>query len=461
MKDVDLATLTAPLSGAEPCGPDLELADDDDYLNAVVTTETILPPEYYVFSDYIGARQPYDQDRRYADLDIAGRIAAVVPFIDITRDLRLYVLLTKLYVLARSLPNAVTCVEAIAVLLEERWAGVHPNGDDEMRSEVLQRLDDPLIVTAFPHVPLFMSKRFGAITWQRYLTEVRKSGGTGDEPEDFDRSLADEGQTDLSVMVPLRNELAQTRATLERLALALRRMRAACAEHMSSGPPTLPALSQVLEKLHRFIDRIYRLAEATVVQLDPTAGLEPVAELASAEPTANGADQQAGSNSSGRPTTALKNVEEAAGALAAVVGYFERSEPSNPALLLLRQAQDLIGKSFVEAMQILVPDHAEKAMFEVGSAKIFSLPLSRLAASAPGPVADDAVDGHVETRAPAATRGEAVVLLEQVGAYFRVAEPSSPIPMLTDGARTLTGKDFMTLLGDVLPKDTLKAPGGR
>ena len=44
-------------------------------------------------------------------------------------------------------------------------------------------------------------------------------------------------------------------------------------------------------------------------------------------------------------------------ALAAVDHYFCSVEPSNPALLLVRQAQQLIGKSFLEVMQILIPEH--------------------------------------------------------------------------------------------------------
>ena len=457
---VDLDTLTKPLSAADPCGPDLELADDDDYLNAVVSTETVLPPEYFVFSDYIGTRQPYDQDRRYSDLDVRGLIATVSSFIGRTRDLRLYALLAKLYVLAKSLPDAEVCVEAMAVLLDQSWEGVHPGveaGGEGLRRDVLQRLDDTLVVTALQHVPLFVSKRHGGVTWNRYLTEVRKAGGTGDEVAEFDKVLAEEGQTELSVLLPLRDELAQARTLLIRFAQALRRIQATCAEHMEDGPPRFPTLAPLVDKLRALVDRVYALCEASVVRVDPASALEPleapVVDESSAPP-----DGVAATASPARVTAGLASAGDAAAALAAVAAYFGRAEPSNPALLLIHQAQGLIGKSFMEAMQILLPDHAPKANFEVGVAKTFALPLARLASPSSAAASVDGIAAQTSSAPVATTRGEAVALLDQVSAYFRSAEPSSPIPMLTEGARALTGKDFMTLLSDVLPKDTLKAP---
>ena len=47
-----------------------------------------------------------------------------------------------------------------------------------------------------------------------------------------------------------------------------------------------------------------------------------------------------------------------------------------------------------------------------------------------------------------------VTLLEQVGHYFRMAEPSSPIPFLTDRARDLAQRDFLSVLKALLPAGT-------
>ena len=54
------------------------------------------------------------------------------------------------------------------------------------------------------------------------------------------------------------------------------------------------------------------------------------------------------------------------------------------------------------------------------------------------------------------SRGEALAYLESVAVYFRAAEPSSPIPFLIDRARDLAVRDFLSVLGALLPENTLK-----
>jgi type VI secretion system protein ImpA len=206
----------------------------------------------------------------------------------------------------------------------------------------------------------------------------------------------------------------------------------------------------------------------------------------------------------------VSSAAEAAAALVAVGKYFSQAEPSNPALLLIRQAQQLVGKSFLEIIQVLIPEHVPQAVFNIGKDKFFGLPIEHLssvvresgadeaAETDPGPepeaaaaVAeegeeqpageDDAIAGaegtdeetSAGTDAPAAvtagngpitatrryqvkSRNEALGLLEMVGAHFRSAEPSSPIPFLTDRARDLALRDFLSVLSALLPENTLK-----
>jgi predicted component of type VI protein secretion system len=295
--------------------------------------------------------------------------------------------------------------------------------------------------------------------------EAKASGsGEGDDTSVFDKSLADEGQVELSPLLTRREGLAEPRETLQKFRQALDRIRAVCAEHMEDGPPTIGALQQLVGRLFQLVDRVYLVVEGAIVKLDPNESRETTLEIPSEgmDPALPNGREVPG----GREATSLAftSVEAAAAALAAAVAYFQRSEPSNPALLLLRQAQALIGKSFLEAMQLLVPEHVAKASIDMGSGRSFSLPLSRIAeVSVPVPearLADATGELDRVVRVPSvSTRGEAVAVLEQVGTYFRVAEPSSPIPMLTDRACALTGKDFMALLGDLLPPGAL--PSGK
>jgi type VI secretion system protein ImpA len=55
------------------------------------------------------------------------------------------------------------------------------------------------------------------------------------------------------------------------------------------------------------------------------------------------------------------------------------------------------------------------------------------------------------------SRPEALALLDQVRAYYRATEPTSPVPLLIERARTFAEQDFMSLLKDVLPEGGLKS----
>ena len=165
------------------------------------------------------------------------------------------------------------------------------------------------------------------------------------------------------------------------------------------------------------------------------------------------------------------SLSEARDALAAIADYYSRQEPSSPTLPLVRQAHQLIGKSFVEVISILIPAHMEKAAFQIGGDRVFELPVSKLSSlSGAAPLSTNGGgDGTSEDAlAPAAatarpfqvgSRAQAIALLEQVQRYFRASEPSSPVPMLCERARALAERDFMSVLRDVLPKVALREFG--
>ena len=149
----------------------------------------------------------------------------------------------------------------------------------------------------------------------------------------------------------------------------------------------------------------------------------------------------------------------AVAALNAAARYFARSEPSSPALLLVRQALEMVGKSFVEAIRMMVPAHAESAAVNIGGRdRFFDLPIERMAALDGGGHLPVPADGTLDQDIVFAveSRSQALFLMGQVASYFRASEPSSPIPLLTDRARELAHRDFLSLLQDVLPEGTLR-----
>jgi type VI secretion system protein ImpA len=210
-----------------------------------------------------------------------------------------------------------------------------------------------------------------------------------------------------------------------------------------------------------------------------SAGLDKLSTLAA---TIRGfIDPQASAAGAGAEAADTSDVAAAAGgdlgpapaslaqvsqALAAIADYYSRSEPSSPILLLIRQAHHLIGKSFFEIMNILIPGHVERAAFQIGADQFFDLPLEKLSNFADVPaVSADGAGAPTGESAPTAAapryavanRAQAIALLDLVHRYFRRSEPSSPVPMLCDRARALAERDFMGVLRDVLPKDALRS----
>ena len=509
MVGLDLASLTDPVSEADPCGPDLDLDGDADYLNFMAKAEGLLPASYFSVQD----GKPFDR----TSIDFAAEFEVAKPLLERTRDLRLLVILAKFHILNRDPAAFETCIEATGALLATHWDHVHPRseaGDYTMRMAAIETLDDlPTVVYPLQFVPLVNHRRLGVITYRNYMTAAGEIRPREDEEQPLDTGAIDKAlmETELPPLVELLRRF-------EALQSAFSRIRSIWIEHAGFGQAVN------LDKVSQTIGKILSLVNGVVAKRDPSAAILPEGAAA------DGASADlAGELSAGQ----IKTRAEAADALAAAAEYFGRVEPSNPALLLVRQAQQLIGRSFVEAMQILVPAYFEQAAIAIGTQHVFDLSIERLsalesaskssqnhvfsadsasedsiseepaseqhgseqpmseepmseapAAEAPAaeePAAEESTDEEPvteeprsgsdpsETKAPAggsaaqkqhrkaATRQQVFILLDQVAAYYRAAEPTSPIPFIVDRARHLADRDFMSLLKDFLPDSTLRS----
>lgn len=78
---------------------------------------------------------------------------------------------------------------------------------------------------------------------------------------------------------------------------------------------------------------------------------------------------------------------------------------------------------------------------------------TRAPAEASAANGSNAAHGVSGNRAPGAigTRDDALRALDAVAAFFRANEPSSPVPLFIERAKRLVGKDFLTVLEDVIP----------
>jgi type VI secretion system protein ImpA len=427
--DPDVAALCTPLSSADPCGPDLDMEGDADYLNFFAGVEGVLPTTFFSPED----GSPFDR----TTVDIKGQVEAIKPLLARTRDIRLLLLQARLLILNKDLGGFALNLAATAYWLDKFWNDVHPRplpGDLVARSAAVGALDLPTVIFPLQYAPLIEARRHGPIsyrTWMIASAEVKPRTGEVQLPQ---ATVTEAISTaDPEVLAAARKNVALIKTSLD----SIRNVFLANGE--SAG---LDKLSALVATIRAFID--------------------PQATAADAPADAADSDLAATAGEAGPPPTSLVQASEA---LAAIADYYSRSEPSSPILLLVRQAHHLIGKSFFEVMNILIPAHVERASFQIGADQFFDLPLEKLSNFADVPAPSDGGGQSVEESATAepaprytvTNRAQAVALLDQVHRYFRRSEPSSPVPMLCDRARALAERDFMGVLRDVLPKDALRS----
>src|SRR5258708_36862503 len=93
--DPEVAALCTPFASTDPCGPDLDMEGDSDYLNFFAGVEGVLPPTFFTLED----GSPFDR----STVDIKGQLDAIKPLLARTRDIRLLVLQARLLILNKDL----------------------------------------------------------------------------------------------------------------------------------------------------------------------------------------------------------------------------------------------------------------------------------------------------------------------------------------------------------------------
>jgi type VI secretion system protein ImpA len=422
--DPEVAALCTPFSSTDPCGPDLDMEGDSDYLNFFAGVEGVLPTTFFSLED----GSPFDR----STVDIKGQLDAIKPLLARTRDTRLLLLQARLLILNKDLGGFARNLAATAYWLEKFWDAVHPRPQprDSARSGAVGSLDLPTVIFPLQYVPLVEARRLGPIsyrTWMIATGEVKPRTGEVQLPQ---AAVTEAISTaDPEVLAAARKNIALVKTSLDSIRDVF----------LTNGDSA-------------GLDKLLPLVATIRAFIDPQA--------TAAEAPADAADTGA---AAGDAPTSLAQASEA---LAAIADYYSRSEPSSPILLLVRQAHHLIGKSFFEVMNILIPAQMEQAAFHIGADQFFDLPLGKLSNFADVPPApDDGAGPSIEESAAAepaprytvTSRAQAIALLDQVHHYFRRSEPSSPVPMLCDRARALAERDFMGVLRDVLPKDALRS----
>jgi type VI secretion system protein ImpA len=420
------------VSEDDPCGPDLDLEGDADFMNFIAATEGQLPASYYAFN------------RGSIDFSAASQTAEKL--LKRTLDLRLLALTAKLAILNRDVASFAQRLGNVAWLVREHWQAANPKADGDDYSGRIAQLatleDNAVVLLPLQYAPLIETNREGALSYRDQLLasgaaqprsvtlyDLRGQKQTT-EPEKFmapasiERALND---VDIA-------RLAGAVASLTSLTASIQSINAVTTEHVGyENAVALPKLAKLVSDMTEFL-------RAALVRRDRSLAPPPASAPTEADaPSAVAA-----------APPAFASRAEVDAALASAFGYFAASEPTSPALLLIRQAREMLGKNLYEVMKLLAPPHADAARVFVGPDGAFTVPVKSLS-NAPTAAIQSA------PAEPAASRAAAIALIDAVAAHMQRAEPSSPVPYLLERARNLATRDFLSLLQDLLSDEAIAA----
>ena len=328
----DLDRLLQPVSEAAPCGEDLTY--DADFL--ALETAAAGKPEQQ-FGDTVIAAEPPDWR------DIESRCETLSAR---TKDLRVAGLLCRAWVNVRGAAGLADGLELMARLLEQHWDGVHPqpeDGDYFMRMNGLGQVDDAVGLLGDLRQSELLRVAGSAVIVRDAMTVLRGQP----LPEGAPKLSADQ-------------------------------LRLAAADAWRQGQPALPGLAAARDSLKRIIavcnERLQGQQrpqfENIRPMLDLLAQLQPrdgQGAAAAPEPATADAAHAAGAPAPAAPGE-LRSRDDAQRQLLAVAEFLERSEPTNPAPLLIRRAARLMGMNFIDILRELAPDSVGPVQNVTGAA---------------------------------------------------------------------------------------------
>ena len=320
---MDLQYLLAEATEAPPAGPDLE------YDPAFLALESAAQgkPEQDVAGTIVPAIEP----------DWPEVLAQARALLARSKDLRAAMQLVRGATRVEHLGGFVDAITFVNDLITRYWSDLHPRLDADDNNDPTLRLSALAALEASR----------GASATETLLRDLRDAAVVPPTPQArvtvrdlliLDGKLPGAVGTLSSSAVDgiLREAIAKDPGVVDvagRAVAAVQRLRSTVADHV--GGEAAPDVGAVVDMLKPVAARMMRLAGRGA---DEALSVEP------------------GVTPTQRSGGAIQSREDVVRVLETVCDYLERTEPANPAPLLLRRAQRLLNKNFVELIADLVPD---------------------------------------------------------------------------------------------------------
>lgn len=329
---LDLEALLAPIADNPPAGPDLEYDAEWQALERASQGK----PEQQFGDTIIPAEEP-DWG------DVARRAEALL---NRSKDVRSATLLAMAQVQIQQFAGLTEGLQLIHQLVERYWDTVHPlldasdGNDPTMRLNGMSALADPQgLLRMARSARLFTSRAHGDLT----LRQVEVAAG---------KAPAREG------------EAIPSQAQVEQQVGAAVAEDPEFAQRVTGTLDTAKALSQFLDErvgsdrsldFKPLIGSLYTLSQIVTRAAAAASGTdgEPAAEGEAGPGEGGGAAMNTGG--------ALRSRRDAVLLLDKISEFLERTEPSNPAPLLLQRAKRLMEMNFIDILKELAPDGLPQA----------------------------------------------------------------------------------------------------
>lgn len=315
-----------PLPDADaPCGPDLEY--DNTFLE-LAQAATGKPETQFAPAEPPDWRQVHDISQSLFER---------------TRDLRVAMHWGRAHIQINGFRALAEALRLQLGLLDRFWGQLHPQPDPD-DGDAYARLN----------VLALLGEVDGMVGDVRNALVIQN------------RSIGELRVRDIEVMMgkypPRDGETPMTRHQVEQMLAAATAQNADLPGQVTGALANLKSLSSLLNE-HVGIERapdvrpLHNLI-SMVNQLMPTAGAGDEASADAEEGNdASPGDGSAAPRASGKGLSgAVDSRADALRAIDMVCDYLERTEPTNPAQLLLRRARRLINKNFLQLMRELAPD---------------------------------------------------------------------------------------------------------
>jgi len=320
----DIENLLPPITDESPCGPDLDLAGDQAFMDLEIAAKG--KEAKFVGDKELSKAEP----PKWAKVrDDARALLAV------SKDLRI----AKHYVAAlahtEGLPGFAKGVGLLREWLQRYWTSLHPmleGADDDWRARTVMEINAELGALA--------GLREASLAARFCVGDIEVADGSMPPKPDTLAASAEMLRDAIRA-----SDAAATQALVSACDDSLKDLAAIQSvfrDNQNAICPEFPVIEKLLGRLGKL------LAEAT----------GDGGEVASGDAGEIAQDSSSQGVGAGPGTGPLRNRADARRLLETVCDFLERTEPSHPAPLLIRRGARLLDMSFVDIIRDLAPEAA-------------------------------------------------------------------------------------------------------